>query len=89
MEKREKIKKTRKAKERLLDNKIKEYMELKGIIAEELAEITGLDPSFISRIVGNKRKCISLPIALLISRALETPVEKLFPYNPVKKPILK
>ncbi len=84
MEKTAKIRKTRKAKERLMGNRIKEYMVAKGIIAEELADITGLCPSFISRILNNHRACISLPIALLIGSALDTPVEKLFIYKRVK-----
>lgn len=76
--------KKRKPKEKLSGNKIRYYMELNGMIAEELAELTQMCPSFISRIINNQRMCVSLPTALRIGRALKTPVEKLFLYEVVK-----
>jgi plasmid maintenance system antidote protein VapI len=75
---REKLKKIRKTKHKLIGNNIKLYMEQKGMIAEELADITKMCPSFISRIIHNQRMCVSLPTALRIGKALQTPVEKLF-----------
>lgn len=80
MENKDKIKlmKIRKTKHKLIGNNIKFYMEQKGIIAEELSEITGMCPSFVSRILNNQRMCVSLPTALRIGKALKTPVEKLF-----------
>jgi plasmid maintenance system antidote protein VapI len=59
-------------------------MEQKGMIAEELAELTQMCPSFVSRIINNQRMCVSLPTALRIGRALQTPVEKLFLYEVAK-----
>lgn len=76
--------KKRKPKEKLSGNRIKYYMEQKGMIAEELADITQMCPSFVSRIINNQRMCVSLPTALRIGRALQTPVEKLFLYEVVK-----
>jgi transcriptional regulator with XRE-family HTH domain len=75
---------TRKPKEKLSGNRIKFYMEQKGMIAEELAELTQMCPSFVSRIINNQRMCVSLPTALRIGRALQTPVEKLFLYEVAK-----
>lgn len=74
----------RKPKEKLSGNRIKHYMELKGMIAEELSELTQMSPSFLSRIINNQRMCVSLPTALRIGRALNTPVESLFLYEVVK-----
>lgn len=76
--------KKRKPKEKLSGNRIKYYMEQRGMIAEELADITQMCPSFVSRIINNQRMCVSLPTALRIGRALQTPVEKLFLYEVVK-----
>ena len=76
--------KKRKPKEKLSGNLIKHYMELKGIIAEELSELTQMSPSFLSRIINNQRMCVSLPTAFRIGRALNTPVEKLFLYEVIK-----
>jgi transcriptional regulator with XRE-family HTH domain len=73
--------KKRKSKERLTGNRIKIVLEQKGMIAEELADITEMCPSFISRIIHNRILCISLPTALRIGKALNTPVESLFLYE--------
>lgn len=77
------VKKPRKAKERILGNNILELMDKKGMIAKELSDLSGLSPSFISRIIHNQRMCISLPVALKISLALKEPVEKVFSYQRV------
>jgi transcriptional regulator with XRE-family HTH domain len=73
--------KKRKPKERLTGNRIKIVLEQKGMIAEELADITKMCPSFISRIIHDRILCISLPTALRIGNALNTPVEQLFLYK--------
>lgn len=75
------VKKARKPKEKLLGNNILELMDKKGMIAKELSDLSGLEPSFISRIIHNQRMCISLPVALKISLALNEPVEKVFSYK--------
>lgn len=74
--------KQRKPKEKLSGNTIKLTLEKKGMIAEELSEKSGIDASFLSRIINNQRMCISLPTAIRIARALGEPVEKLFLYKP-------
>jgi len=71
----------RKIKEKIKGNLIKEYMDKRGMIAEELAETIEMCPSFLSRIINNQRMCVSLPTALRIGKALNTPVEQLFIYD--------
>lgn len=78
--------KTRKAKEKMYGNRIKAILTEKGMSPQELSDIAGVLPSHISRIINGKRRCISLPIAIKISQALEMPVESVFIY---KKPVTK
>jgi hypothetical protein len=73
--------KSRKTKEKITGNRIKIVLEQKGMIAEELADITNMCPTFISRIIHDRILCISLPTALRIGKALNTPVEQLFLYK--------
>jgi DNA-binding XRE family transcriptional regulator len=49
---------------------------------QELADIT-LDgnAAHLSRIINGQRRCISLPIAIKISNALQRPVEEVFIYK--------
>lgn len=77
----QRVKKARKTKEKLLGNNILSLMDKKGMIAKELSDLSGLAPSFISRIIHNQRMCISLPVALKISIALGEPVETVFTYK--------
>lgn len=77
----QRLKKARKTKEKILGNNILTLMDKKGMIAKELSDISGLAPSFVSRIIHNQRMCISLPVALKISLALGEPVETVFTYK--------
>ena len=70
--------KDRKPKEMLNGNHIQELLEIKGMTRNELAILVGTDNSHISRIINNKVKCISLPIAIKIAQALQEPVENVF-----------
>lgn len=70
-------KKTRKPKEALLGNNIKEELERQGMSQQEFADLLHVDPGFASRII-NKEKCISLPIALNVAQILKKSVEELF-----------
>lgn len=74
----------RKPKEKMYGHTIKLILKEKGMSPQELSDISGILPSHISRIINGKRKCISLPIAIKIAQALETPVEQVFIY---KKPV--
>ena len=75
----------RKPKTKMYGNRIKAILKEKGMSPAELADITGLAPSFISIIISGGRRCLSLPIAFKISEALESKIEDVFTY---KKPIV-
>ena len=62
-------------------NKIKEILMSKEMSPQELADITSLSSSHLSRIINGQRRCISLPIAIKIAIALKTPVEQVFIYK--------
>ena len=76
----------RKPKEKMYGHLISVILKDKGMSPQELSDISGILPSHISRIINNKRRCISLPIAMKIAEALQMPVEKVFLY---KKPVVK
>jgi DNA-binding XRE family transcriptional regulator len=78
----EKIAKVKKPKEKLHSNKIRLILAEIGMSQQELADIT-LDgnAAHLSRIINGQRRCISLPIAIKISNALQRPVEEVFIYK--------
>jgi len=77
-----KRKKTRKEKEKLAGNNITAILTEIGMSQQELADIALRgDAAYLSRIIQNKRKSLSLPIAIKIARALKRPVEKVFNYT--------
>jgi plasmid maintenance system antidote protein VapI len=45
---------------------------------QELADLCDTNRSHISKLVNNKTNCVTLAIALKISRALKQPIENLF-----------
>ena len=71
----------RKPKEQIVNNKIRLILDERNMTQQELSDITGILPQHLSLIIKNKRKCISLPTALRIGKALNTPVESLFLYE--------
>jgi plasmid maintenance system antidote protein VapI len=75
--------KTKKPKEKIYGNRIKMILDEIGMSQIELADIT-LDgnASHLSRIINGQRRCISLPIAMKISKALGRKVEEVFIYKP-------
>lgn len=78
MEKREK-----KSKEKLHSNRIRQILTEIDMTQAELADIAlDGDASHLSRIINGGRRCISLPIAIKISKALNRPVEKVFILTP-------
>jgi transcriptional regulator with XRE-family HTH domain len=80
------MKKERKQKEKMYGNRIKEFLTKKQMYMQELADITEISLSHLSRIVNGQRRCISLPIAIKISQALKEPVEAVFVYQaPVQR----
>ena len=68
----------RKPKETLNGNNIEQLLQIKDMTRNELAILVGTDNSHISRIINDKVKCISLPIAIKIAQALQEPVENVF-----------
>lgn len=80
------MKKERKQKEKMYGNRIKEFLTKKQMYLQELSDITDISLSHLSRIVNGQRRCISLPIAIKISQALQEPVEAVFLYQaPVQR----
>ena len=68
----------KKSKEMIHSNKIKVILEEIGMSQQELADITKLNASHLSKIILGKRRCISLPIAFKISNALNKTIEEVF-----------
>lgn len=58
-------------------NNIKQILEKKGMMQIQLAKMTGLDPTYLNRLI-NQEMTPSLVICLLIARALREPVEEVF-----------
>ncbi len=74
--------KIKKDKEKLDSNRIRELLEEIEMSQVGLADLA-LDGNagYLSRIINGKRQCLSLPIALRISRTLGRPVEEVFIYK--------
>lgn len=72
------VKKVKRGKSKIKDNNIRLYLEKKGMTQQELADLCDTNRSHISKLVNNKTNCVTLAIALKISRALKQPIENLF-----------
>jgi transcriptional regulator with XRE-family HTH domain len=79
------MKKKPKPKSKMYGNRIKQILKEKNMSPQELSDIVETPPSHISRIINGQRRCISLPIAMKIAMALETPVEQVFIYKKPEK----
>lgn len=73
--------KEKKPKDKIYGNRIKQILTEKNMSHIELSDISGVIPSHLSKIINGQRRCVSLPIAFKIARALNTPVEELFIYQ--------
>ena len=72
----------KKPKEKLHSNMIKAILTERGMTQQELADLAvGGDTAYMSRIINGHRRCISLPIAIKIARALNMRVEDVFIYK--------
>lgn len=71
----------KKAKEKLHSNRIKIILEEINMSQQELADLAEINSSFMSRIINGQRRCISLPIAFKIAKALGKQVEEVFIYK--------
>lgn len=72
------IKKDKKSKEIIHGNRIKIILKETEMSQQELADITKLTSSHLSKIILGKRRCISLPIAFKIANALNKKIEDVF-----------
>ena len=72
------IQELKKARGKVHRNRIKEILESKEMTQQELSDITNINPSYLSKIIQGKKRCISLPTAIKICKALKTPVEEVF-----------
>lgn len=73
----------KKPKEKLFGNRIKAILKEINMSQQELSDLTELEPSYLSKVILGKRRCISLPIAFKISSALKRPVEEVFKAKPI------
>lgn len=73
--------KEKKAKDKLYGNRIKQVLLEKNMSHQELSDISGVIPSHLSKIINGQRRCVSLPIAFRLAKALDTNVENLFIYQ--------
>lgn len=73
-----KPKKTQLPKKKLATNRILFFLKLKKMTSLELAKLAGTTPSHISKIIHDKKRCISLPVAMRIASALGEKVESVF-----------
>lgn len=63
-------------------NNIRAILRKHNLTQQELARVAlNNDKAHLSRIVNGKCACISLPIAIRISKALNKPVEQVFNYK--------
>lgn len=70
--------KVKKAKAKIFTHRIKEVMSELDMCDKELADLIESNAPHVYRILKSERPCLSLPIALKISRALKRPIEDLF-----------
>lgn len=73
--------KEKKSKDKIYGNRIRQVLIEKNMSHIELSDLSGVIPSHLSKIINGQRRCVSLPIAFKIARALKTPVEELFIYQ--------
>lgn len=71
--------KTKKAKEKIYGNRIREILMSLEMTQKELADIAlNGDAALLSKIINGQRRCISLPIAFKIANGLNMKVEQVF-----------
>ncbi len=71
--------KVKKQKEKLHGNRIKQILSEIQMSQQELADLSlDGDAAFLSKIINGHRRCISLPIAMKIAKALSKKVEEVF-----------
>ena len=71
----------KKAKDKLHSNKLLQLINEQEMTQQELSDITGIGKTHLTKIIKGQRRCISLPIAINIARALNKPIEEIFIYR--------
>jgi plasmid maintenance system antidote protein VapI len=61
-----------------IKNRLGEVLKEKQMTQQELSDITGLYASHISEIITGRRKGVSLPTAIKISKALGVELDEIF-----------
>jgi len=69
-------------------NRINEMLKERQMTIQELADLSGVRPSHLSRIINGQRRCISLPIAIKVAQALKNSVEEIFIYQKPEEPVV-
>lgn len=77
----------RKPKRKVYSNRIMAMLKDINMSQQELADLIKTDNSHLSKIINGKRRCISLPIALEIAKALNKHVEEVFQLSSPAKTI--
>lgn len=70
--------KPKRGKAKIYGHRLREVMDEKEMCDLELADLIESNAPHVHRILKNGRLCLSLPIAMKISAALQTPIEELF-----------
>lgn len=70
--------KVKRMRAKLFGHRINEVLAQQNMCAKELADLIDTNAPHMCRILASKRPCLSLPIAMKISKALNTPIEELF-----------
>ena len=70
--------KVKRGKAKIYGHRLKEVMAEKEMCDKELADLIETNAPHMYRILHNERLCLSLPIAMKIAKALNTPIEELF-----------
>jgi len=71
----------KKAKDKLHSNNLLQILKQQEMTQQELADITGIGKTHLTKIIKGQRRCISLPIAINIAMALNVPIEQIFIYR--------
>jgi transcriptional regulator with XRE-family HTH domain len=59
-------------------NRINAILYEKNMTRAELIDILGIDPSFMAKIINNKKKNLNVTTAIKIAKALDYPVDVVF-----------
>ena len=64
--------------EQIKGNRIDAILNEKNMTRAELIDRVGLDPSYMYKVIGGKKKNLNLTTAMKIAKALDYPLEVIF-----------